>query len=575
MASPGNAGEARLDVIALGRDEVTAVMNKVSGELDQMRTRLRSYEQTMKASSTVSTEATTASKAFGKSIEEASKNMREGIKPINAAREGIENLKANFLVFPAAIGGALAALTKWIDGLFAAGSGTKWWADNSKEVLAAANQIEAVTNRLRELNEPDKGPLASLAGPKVEAALGRTRESLTQLARKVEELMSLPGVGRALGLSGPEAQQAADIVGAMVGKVDEAGQHQRELKKTQQELNDLLVKEIDYRAQIAIATRDQEEAQRKLAQAEFNRLAQTTVDKGTAGAITPDELFKSMAASFVGQPPPKPRGGGGSRSDPWEERLTAFRAAEERDARARANRRIIDYDFDALQNTIQSIAGDSGPTAEESRLDMAQALAEQHEHFIAQLEREKEATDQLAERMQNLGLIVGEALPANYARFTESIAGALAAMAKTEDVDKRGIVGAQGMVKAVLELGAAEAKTARQRLGWKAVEAAAEAAFALGRLDFWGAAQYGTAAGLFGIGASLAGGGGGAGARGGGGGGASRFGGGGGGGGGNSGPTTIVNNFSSLVTDRQNTTRAIQEAARASASTGYAGRQGV
>lgn len=568
MASPGNAGEARLDVIALGRDEVTAVMNKVSGELDQMRTRLAGYERSMRASAD-------ASKQMTSSVSSVTASVKESIKPVDQVRSTFENLRANFLGFPTAIAGMVGGFVALIGGLVDMRSATERLDDITKRY---EKSIEGVRKQLADLNkELGKPPPDSLEARVADyndltakimelgSEAARIQRDLDQAAAlSIRDYKQIDELEQALARVRTQIKEQDKLRTDYIQASFEATRKQTEELREQERIYRNIIGMLPGAASAAARISAEGNAQRGQAATATWRAQALRIGDAVAGGTA-----RTVEAGRGG-------GGGGGDSDPWEERLTAFRAAEERDARARANRRITDYDFDALQNTIQSIAGDSGPTAEESRLDMAQALAEQHEHFIAQLEREKEATDQLAERMQNLGVVVGEALPANYARFTESIAGALAAMAKTEDVDKRGIVGAQGMVKAVLDLGAAEAKTARQRLAWKAVEAAGDAAFALGRLDFWGAAQYGAAAGFFGIGAALAGGGGGAGARGGGGGGgASRFGGGGGGGGGNSGPTTIVNNFSSLVTDRQNTTRAIQEAARASASTGYAGRQGV
>ena len=56
----GNAGEARLDVLQVGKDELTAAVNTVNATLDAMRAKLAQYEKSQRETTTASQAATKA-----------------------------------------------------------------------------------------------------------------------------------------------------------------------------------------------------------------------------------------------------------------------------------------------------------------------------------------------------------------------------------------------------------------------------------------------------------------------------------------------------------------------------------
>lgn len=110
----GNAGEARLDVVAMGRDEVTVVMNKVSAELDALKAKLAGYEKAQKAAGQGSTQAAEGAKGLGAALGD----LKSKAEPVNKVREAFENLKGNFgfvVAGAAGVVGAIVALTEAFD----------------------------------------------------------------------------------------------------------------------------------------------------------------------------------------------------------------------------------------------------------------------------------------------------------------------------------------------------------------------------------------------------------------------------------------------------------------------------
>lgn len=477
-----NAGRVELDLVAVARDQVTATLREVNKSLLQTKATAEG--------------AASGTRGFGARVEEMSKGVKEGIKPINAAREGIENLRANFLLFPAAIAGGVIAFREWVDGLFAANSATKWWAENGKEVVATAQSLAQITERLRELNNPDRGPLAGLTGPEVEAKLTKTREGVTQLVRKVEELGTLGGLARSLGVDGAAGERVADIIGAVVGKVEEAGQHQREIESAQRTINDLIKTEISYRAEVAVALRDQEEAQRKLAQAEFNRLALNAVDKGTSGAITPAELFKAMEQGAGGKMPKPP---GPRQPRPGEE----------------MGRRMADAQEGQIEALREQARKNEEKAAEESRREMAEALRLDYEARTEAAERERVRIRALADEYARFADILRDGFDAALPGLGTAVTslGELAGqMESVDDANQRAAMGVSGSIQAVTELAAANAETAQEAFVYKGL---GEAAAALGSAavgDVKGAALHTASAVAYGVAAAAAGGGGGGGA---------------------------------------------------------------
>lgn len=584
----GNAGEARLDVVALGRDEITAAVNKVNGELDKMREKLALYEKAQRGTADGAKVATAGAKNVGSGIDE----LKGKLAGLNKGREVFENLRSNFMFVGGAIATAVVALGGWIDKLFEANSAAKWWREHQADVRSNAEQIAKIIADLGELYRPDKGPLEGLIGRDVEEKLHRLRDDLVMAKKAAAEVAS---VGKLATMFGAEdGNRVRDIIGAMVGKIDEAGASAKELKTLQDEITRLTRLERDYREEAANAVERQEREVRDLMQAEYERLAQNAIDRGTGGAATGADLEASLTragAEAPGRAEEAKRQREQRVRDAWREverqREAGARAARARkDAEDAASRQEMAFlmaeDYENRERVRRDEAAEAEAAlaaqrdaAEASRLDMAFLLAEQHEHFLEQLRRESEAVDELAASLLRLGDIVGNALPENWATMANSIARAAAELAKMTDEDNRAEYGLAKLGAAVFKFAAAEAKTARERFAYKAAESAAEAASAAARLDFWGMGAHLFAMGLWGVAAVRAGGGGSAG----GGAGARSMGGGGRTSGtsseGGAGGGTTIYNFNQLMTDGQSVTRSIREHERSARNNGYSARAGV
>lgn len=478
-----NAGRVELDVVAIARDQVTATMREVN----------RSLEATKRKAD----EAAGASRTFGQSITAFSKDVKEGIKPLNAAREGIENLRANFVAFPLVIGGAIAGLVAFYDKLVMSGTGIQWWADNSKEVAKAADSIVAATERLREYVSPETNPIAKLFGPARERELTKMREGVGQLERKIGELRKAGDIGEALGLNRGEFE---DTLGALFGLVDKVGGRQEEIKGTQAQITDLARQEKEYREASAAALEDQAREARKAAQAEFDALAAKVVDKGTGGAITPAEIFASFQNPITPRlPTPGPRR--------QRENEMAFLLAEdfENRERVRKEREASEEKLREAEAAIDEIrAARRGPSTRELRL--------QH------LEAEKQRVDELAESYRRFADGVRDAFESavpGLGGAVDRLAEVAVQMGAVDDANKRAALGAGGTISAIMDVAAANAETAQEAFVYKG---AGEVAAGLGSLaigDGKGAALHFASAAAYGVAATMAGGSGGGGGRGG------------------------------------------------------------
>ena len=157
----GNAGEARLDVVALGRDEMTAAVNKVNAELDAMKAKLRSFEAAQGSVTSAAKASTGSVGGFGAALG----RIKEGVSPVDKVRGVFENLKANVLGFPMAIGGMVAGLVTLVQTLTDAGSAAERLRERSDDYAKALATISDEIDRLRVLN-----------GKETEAEQKRTKE---------------------------------------------------------------------------------------------------------------------------------------------------------------------------------------------------------------------------------------------------------------------------------------------------------------------------------------------------------------------------------------------------------------
>lgn len=142
----GNAGEARLDVVALGRDEMSAAVNQVNAELDAMKAKLRQFEAANASSTATTKAAATSVGGLGGKLE----SLKESVKPIDKVRGTVENLRSNMLMVvgaATAIGGALIELVTYLEN---AGSAMQDLKDRAKEFGEGRDAMTAGIDMMRE-----------------------------------------------------------------------------------------------------------------------------------------------------------------------------------------------------------------------------------------------------------------------------------------------------------------------------------------------------------------------------------------------------------------------------------------
>lgn len=241
----GNAGEARLDVVAMGRDEVTVVMNKVSAELDALKAKLAGYEKAQKAAGKGSLEAASGSKSFADSLGGVGEKLA-GIKdqagPVNKLREAFDNLRGNagfaFGAITAAAGLFGAAIEGLTGDLFKGSFAMRKWDEARQTLEEGAKRTEEIVRGLRaELDRLQgiEGPTKLVEG--TAAANARILElqksiiagdaAVRELKGSMDSLTLLPG--------GAFAQKG------LVDDIRDSNRKIVELKQQQIELNNLLI----------------------------------------------------------------------------------------------------------------------------------------------------------------------------------------------------------------------------------------------------------------------------------------------------------------------------------------------
>lgn len=174
----GNAGEARLDVVAQGRDEVTAVMNKVSGELDQLKSKLAAYEKAQRGTTEASKESTNV--ISGLTAKMAA--LKESAAPVNKVREAFENLKSNAGFALGAIGGLVGGLISGLSDLVLSLSDNAQAIEKWTQVSA---NMEAGLKKSRDLIADVNRLLGEAPPTAMETMLGRMHDRLTEVAEAI------------------------------------------------------------------------------------------------------------------------------------------------------------------------------------------------------------------------------------------------------------------------------------------------------------------------------------------------------------------------------------------------------
>lgn len=523
-----NAGRVELDLVAVGKDQVTAMLRTVDAQL----------KSTAAAMGTAGASAST----MGGKLDA----LKDAARPVNKVREAFENLKANAaLVIGAVVGvaagiGAIAlALSKNMQAIHA-------WRDAQKDIAVA---IVASHEAYRALqialgNAEADSPL--------EAGVNKARKRWEELSPLIDKasaaaLAYADQIKRIeIGISNDAATRQLAIGTNIISKLEDR------MHRAQNDLADLERERLNLELEIGDAIRTQG--------VELDKIVGISADITRSRAAFAVPFFERFPAPQT----PKPRGGGSG-----------------------GGKQTLEQGRDAVLGTgkwaqpddkLEAIIGDPSTrwlerkVAEEERLverslALAAAMGEGWEEIVPLA---KMATD--AEKLRDALQGVADA--------TGLVAAAMPelgdALSEVNAIVNKVAAANGSLTDALPAMGAALAANAAKAVGGVRAEAAVRAAYEVGMgfatlINPVESAGHFTAAALLGAVALGAGGGGGKKSSGGGssGGGAS------GGSQGNSGPSTIVYNFSTLVTDRQQVTTAIRQSTRASAGTGASSRAGV
>lgn len=516
----GNAGEARLDVVALARDEVTVIMNKVSGEIDQLKAKLAGYEKAQRGTGAAATDAAKATNGLVTQMT-ALKGQAGGV---NKVREAFENLRSNFFFVAGAAAGVVASIAGIAQALNTNNIYIAEWESVSKSVTPA---IESTKDAVRALRE-ELGELAPQTN--LEKILDGLETKLLGLTDKLEKAQA----GVTAFESELERVAAFDFTGlaTTLGAVEDI----------EKDRNFALAKAIELTDTLTDATTRYVAA-----------LMRVPNDANTFVGPSPDAA-PNDANTFVGPNPSlapdrqKPPGGGGGR-----------RVAPVYKMKTVAN---WDAFLEALIAESVDVAGmreSEGSAGNSTNLGEGEGMG-------AAAVRANDLADALA-RVAESTEMVNEAMP-----------GYAAILSEIQVITDKVVEGKMSLNDALVAGGAAIAANAAKAIGGVRLEAAARAVyeyymgFATLANPVISGGHFIAAAGLtaFAAGAGVGGGGGGksgGGARASGASSANDNGGG--------GNITNVFNISTLVTDPHAVVRANQQSSRSTAGTGLDTRRGA
>lgn len=561
----GNAGEARLDVVAIGRDEITASVNKVNAELDAMRAKLRQFESAQTSSTAASKASTAAVTNFGDKLG----NLKDSAKPVNQVRETFENLRSNAVFVVGAVTGIGAALVGLVKELLAAGTAMQELRDRAKEFAEAGKAVADAAEALRAAlgQQADKTRQAYEAGVEKAQDLRQEIDLLDEAyGDQIKTILEVIAVQQKFALVIDPTQRLA-----YAKQLDTA---EREAIRLTNERAKKAKEVADFEGLAAQYIREQNiEAAKAIAVRVLPGAALFLGDKTKAGtkAGTPT-------------PTPTPPRGGGRKTDAddvakrmyeaqraqldelatlehqntvgaWEEKRK-LALAEQSEERARVEQRLgwIHEQRAAEEERLASIAAWEKDLAQE-RKDYDEAQTKDFESRITSF----------TGALETFGNAVDTKIPGAQKMF-----GDLARVWQGVDKSSKGLAsGVVGSIDAILSSGAEWFKSEKEKTLFLAGKEAA-LAVAMAFINPAEAASHGVASAML---FALAGSGGGGGARSGGAasGGPraeqSRDGGAGGG-------TTILQ-FNQLLTDKQTIQYAVDEAARGGRGTGYSRRAGV
>lgn len=570
----GNAGEARLDVVAMGRDEVTVVMNKVNAELDALKSKLSGYEAAQRGTSLAAKEATSATGA----LVDKMGDLKKQAEPINKVREAFENLRSNAVFGVGAVIGIVAGLGEALGDLLLS------WSDNAKAIDAWTKAQAKMADGLKETHAI-LADVRKLLGEPVPSELDQAYSRLR--ARAIEVAGEIEKGKRAVAAMREQFDLAATAVPAL--RIAQSVMND-EVAKNQGVINKLKAEQYSIDKASLDVISEQTRVSREFAQVlDYIAGKSKTLPASTKPfAPKPEEVVGNPFLGFGDQSglSSKPladavrdaqnelrQRGGSKREQTREEGLDALfgRGKYADKPRPTGLSDIVDAGL-AEPDANDKMIADMNERVRKPALGFMSILSK----GSTEAERFEKALNGVTRAFNTFGDAVGDKAPELGSMFTD-IASIWSGVQNNAKSLAGGVIGS---LDAIGDASAQWFKTEKEQTRFLAAKEM------LLSIPLWfidpaqAAAKEASAIGLF----ALAGGGGG--------GGRGRAGAGGGGrasgasssGGGSGGPSTIVNNvwnmnnstnISALVTDPQRVTRAVSDAQRSSRGTGADAQRGA
>ena len=626
-----NSGEVQLDVVAMARDEVTASLNKVSGEMDAMRAKLASYERAQKATREASEGTARATSDIARAASSAAaqadafeKRAKGLLGPLDKVRSVAELATANFGFMGAAVGGLVfglgALIVKFLETdpridpvvskLTALGNTAFEASRGIGKLVSEAGKLGAAVKSIQVETLSLDAQIAELQGRSGDAFEARKQQALAeaQNTRAITELEIEKANATAQG-----AQEARDASAKAKSAVDtEVASLQETIKwRERQGLS-----ADRQRGQLAVAILQQGKLALSVA---LSSKAYDEASKAADAYATKIVKLEGLEAALsVSAPAAKDEGGGGGGGGGGGSRVEQQLSEQQRlrEALLKGDQAAIDQ---AMAKTRQLATVEAGALSDsrltDTSIERANAWLAQEEAMnayvasllqVADLEQLSiqrfgdmaTSTERQTAALREMTAVLAEAFTVAWPEAADALAeldqistkytstitalneqvktGSMSAAAAEE---KAGRAKTQAMIAGSTAALAAVAKTIGGMKAEYAVRAGGNFAASIeaaAEQDWAGAALHFAAGTAFAIQAGKGGGGGGASAGGGGGGRRERtmqVGNGGGGRGGDS--PTVVNNFNSLLTDQQVVNRAVRETELAAWNNGYSSRRGA
>lgn len=557
-----NAGRVELDLVAVGKDQVSAMLRQVDAQL--------------KKTAGAMGETGAAAGGVGAKIDA----LKEATKPINKVREGFENLKANAGLVIGAVVGVVAAVKAMSEAFSYDAEILARWHETQKGVEESLEQTASLIRSTRE--KLGAAPLSEfqIAGDKI----AKNWEDIREQINAAEDAVSVFREELASAMRAPQGWSGDAARAAATKALSDAMTKLNKLQSAESDLREVNLKLMEREKRtlqdIVRALKDANE-QAELFAKLFTNPMSLEVDLGPfSGAGGPgmgvdktgfqfrQDMLDALPKPVVNKEFPKKSGGGGGPKQT---------AQEGRDAVMGTGK------WAAPEDKLEAIIGDPATrwlerkTAEEERLverslALAAAMGEGWEEvpaapLAAMATDAEKVRDALTQVANSIGLV------------TDKFPELGSALAEVSAISDKFAAGQATLAEALAAGGVAIVANAAKAVGGVRAEAAVRAAYEVG-MGFATLANPVESAGHFTAGALLgavAAGAGGGSKGGGSKGGGSRasVGGSSAGSGSSGGPTTIVNNFAMGIGDRQTITLALRQSERTSRGTGASSRAGV